>query len=84
MGQLSKYFDICLGLVFSNKEPLHILYNQHMFAHGARHKEFLAVFEQVLVQEDDYSDHTLLPVPIFAPAPLHSIAQPYRPQNEKE
>lgn len=42
------------------------------------------MFEQVVVQEDNYSDHTLLRVPIFAPAPLHSIAQPARPQNGKE
>lgn len=39
------------------------------------------MFEQVLMQEDNYSD---LPLPIFASAPLHSIVQPARPQNGKE
>lgn len=41
------------------------------------------MFQQVLVQEDNYFDHTLLHVPIFVPVPMHSIAQPARPQNGK-
>jgi len=41
-------------------------------------REFLALFEQALVQDDNHSSHTLLPVPISAPVPQHCIVQPAR------
>lgn len=56
-GKLSKHVGVCSPVLFSSKEPFHILQTAPVCSRCKTKQEFLVLFEQALVQDENYSNH---------------------------